>query len=163
MKASELAKWAAVLVGAQMIFGCSYARMTRDEAVHTYEIVEPTMPEGTVPVEGGVEFIRITKARDLKNPIAYSLASARTGQIKYNWYCIQCHGAAADGLGTVGQSFVPLPFDFRSSKVQSKSDGELFKIILFGHKKMPPLVGTVTEKETWNIINYTRWLGKQKG
>ncbi|MGC8494571.1 MAG: c-type cytochrome [Syntrophobacteraceae bacterium] len=161
MKRSEFTRWAAVLIGAQMLFGCSYARMTKDEAVHTYEIVEPKMAEGTVPVEGGVEFLRIAKAKDMKNPIAYSLASARVGQIKYNWYCIQCHGPAADGLGTVGQSFVPLPFDLKSSKVQSQSDGQLFKIILFGRKKMPPLVETVTPKETWNIINYTRWLGKQ--
>lgn len=151
---------AALLIVSQILFGCNYARMTNDEAVHTYEIREPTMPEGTMPVTGGYSLLRETKPESLSNPIAFSLKAARRGQIRYNWYCVQCHGPAADGNGTVGQSFVPLPTDFKSSRVQSESDGKLFGYVMFGHKKMPPLITTVTGEEAWYIIDYMRWLAK---
>lgn len=157
----KLCGWVAIVIGSQILLGCDYARMVKDEAIHTYEIREPSMPSGTMPVTGGYALLRNTKPQNLVNPTAYGLKTVRRGQVRFNWYCIQCHGPAADGNGTVGQSFVPLPTDLRSSKVQSKSDGEIFMILMFGHKKMPPLITTVAEEEAWWIIDYTRWLKKE--
>jgi mono/diheme cytochrome c family protein len=158
---NKLSGWVAVLLASQILLGCNYARMTKDEAIHTYEIRQPVMPEGTMPISGGYALLRQTKPEKLVNPIAHNLKTVRAGQVRYNWYCIQCHGPNADGNGTVGQSFVPLPFALRSPGVQSKSDGEIFRFVMFGHKKMPPLITTVTDKEAWCIINYIRWLGKE--
>lgn len=157
----RIAAGAAALLFLQMLFGCGYARMVDDEAIDTYETSEPAMPQGTVPVEGGFMFLKEAGPETLSNPVAYSLKTAREGQVKYDWYCIQCHGPAAEGDGTVGQSFVPLPTNLKSEKTQSKSDGEIFKLTMLGYKKMPPLVRTVTSEEAWNIINYIRWLGKE--
>ncbi len=154
---------AAALLGLSILFACDYASMRNDAAINTYEITEPAMPNGTVPTVDGYMFIKEANPEDLVNPFPYSLKTAREGQVKYNWYCIQCHGPAGEGDGTVGQSFVPLPRNLKGSGVQSKTDGEIFKIIMLGMKKMPPLLSTVTREEGWSIINYIRWLGTQSG
>jgi len=140
------------------INGCDYARMTDDEAVNTYGKKMPAMPLHTVPVDGGVEALRTADPLALVNPLAASAATTEQGHIAYGYFCTPCHGPLADGNGTVGQSFAPLPTDLRSPAVQGQGDGELFVKISLGYKRHPPLALTVAEKERWAIIRYLRSL-----
>jgi mono/diheme cytochrome c family protein len=141
-----------------MLWACDYGRMYEDEAIHTYQTIMPEMPKRTVPVGGGVQVLRETKPDDLSNPVAYSEASIQRGKETYGYYCIQCHGPRADGRGTVGQSFAPLPANLKDPTVQGQSDGSLFSRISLGFNRHPPLWYTVAEHDRWAVVNYIRSL-----
>jgi len=143
--------------------GCDYARMTDDEAVNTYGKKMPAMPSHTVPVDGGIEDLRSADPKTLVNPVPSTLQSLEMGRLAYSYFCIHCHGPLADGNGTVGQSFSPLPTDLRTPAVQSQSDGELFAKISLGYKRHPPLALTVATNDRWAVINYLRFLSSATG
>lgn len=142
------------------ISGCDYARMTDDEAVNTYGKKLPAMPAHTVPVDGGIEALRTADPRALVNPLPADARTVAQGHTAYGYFCVHCHGPLADGHGTVGQSFSPLPTDLRTPAVQGQGDGELFAKISLGYKRHPPLALTVAEKERWAIIRYLRSLAQ---
>jgi len=61
-------------------------------------------------------------------------------------------------MGTVGQSFSPLPTDLRSPYVQSQRDGEIYAKIRLGYRRHPPLYSTISENDTWAVVKYLRSL-----
>lgn len=152
---ARLALGAALLL---IVTGCDYARMTDDEAVNTYGKKMPAMPEHTVPASGGIEELKSSDPKSLVNPVAATPEAVTQGRTAYGYYCIHCHGPAADGNGTVGQSFFPLPTDLRIPAVQQQSDGELFVKISLGFKRCPPQALTVAATSRWAIIVYLRTL-----
>ena len=136
--------------------GCDYARMYDTEYVSTYEELPPEAPSGTVPVTGGMEWIRQAAPASLRNPLPSDAATARRGEWVYANFCIHCHGPQADGRGTVGQSFSPLPADLRSAAIRKQSDGELFAKIILGFRRHPPLAGTISPEEAWLSVIFIR-------
>lgn len=143
--------------------GCDYARMKDQESLRTYESKLPEMPPGSVPTQGGLESLRAQELNGLKNPLGQELRWTERGKEAYGFYCGMCHGARADGRGTVGQSFHPLPSDLRSKEIQQLSDGEIFWVITFGSKRSPPLGYTISEEDRWAIISFLRSLQAQGG
>jgi mono/diheme cytochrome c family protein len=141
-----------------LVPGCDYGRMKEQESIRTYETSLPPMPQGTIPVGGGIETIRTSRPDALQNPLPPSPVSAERGKKAYGHYCIMCHGPKADGNGTVGQSFAPLPSNLTESPVQGQSDGELFYKISLGSGRHPSLADTVSEEDRWAIIHYLRAL-----
>jgi mono/diheme cytochrome c family protein len=140
--------------------GCDYGRMKEQESIRTYETSLPQMPQGTIPVGGGIETVRTSRPDALRNPLPSTPASVERGKQAYGHYCIMCHGPKGDGNGTVGQSFAPLPSNLRESPVQGQSDGELFYKISLGSGRHPSLADTVSEEERWAVIQYLRSLGR---
>jgi mono/diheme cytochrome c family protein len=136
--------------------GCDYGRMYDQESVRTYEKKMPDIPPGTIPISGGIEVLSRTDPRDLKNPISPTAAAVSRGKGAYFNFCVQCHGPKADGNGTVGQSFAPLPANLTDPQVLEQSDGELFFKISLGFGRHPPLASTVSEQDRWAIIHYLR-------
>lgn len=145
------------------LHGCDHARMKDQESVRTYESKLPQMPGGTVPVDGGLERLLALDLQELSNPLPQDPGWLQRGQEAYGFYCAMCHGPKADGLGTVGQSFHPLPADLSSPRVQSLPDGELFRVISLGSKRSPPLASTIAEDDRWAIVLYLRSLGQKEG
>jgi mono/diheme cytochrome c family protein len=145
-----------------LLWACDYGKMKEDDAVHTYRAYIPEMPSKTIPTEGGIQILREANPDELINPIAYSEESVQHGKEAYGYYCIQCHGPLADGLGTVGQSFALLPANLKAPNVQDQSDGSLFYRISLGFNRHPPLWYTVAEDNRWSIINYMRSLAMSK-
>lgn len=84
----------------------------------------------------------------------------KLGKALYFTYCAQCHGEDFDGNGTVGQSFHPPLPDLRSVRVQSLSEGVLFKDISYGKPdgRQPPLATTIGLMDRWRIIAFIRSL-----
>jgi mono/diheme cytochrome c family protein len=140
--------------------GCDYARMREQESVRTYEKEMPEMARGTVPVRDGFEMLKATESGSLKNPLPATAESLKQGRESYNYFCVHCHGPNGNGFATVGQSFSPLPTDLRSPTVQSQNDGELYLKIRLGFKRHPKLFTTVTDRDTWAVLNYMRSLKK---
>lgn len=138
--------------------GCNYGKMRDDEASQSYNDTFPQMPQRTLPAEGGIFAEKQADLSKLENALPPSAETIALGSERYRFYCGQCHGPRADGNGTVGQSFAPLPADLRSEAVQEQSDGELFYKIRFGFMRHPPLFSTASEEETWAVIRYLRSL-----
>jgi mono/diheme cytochrome c family protein len=86
----------------------------------------------------------------------------KEGAQQYVNFCQQCHGVNYDGIGTVGQSFAPLPTDLRSPKVQSQSEGALFQHISYGiggSGRQPALGTTIFMDDRWRIVAFVKSLG----
>ncbi|MCF8069283.1 MAG: c-type cytochrome [Desulfobacterales bacterium] len=146
-----------ILCLAIFLTGCEYDPGMREQPIiKPHEEPVHHMVEGIVPFGSSEEIYRKTDPKILKNPIAYNAEAVALGKIKYGMYCVMCHGIKADGMGSVGQSFNPLPTDLLSSKVQQKTDGELFNNISFGQKREPALATTVSVEDRWKIIIYLR-------
>ncbi len=143
--------------------GCDYARMKDQESVRTYEAQFPEMPEGSIPITGGEAVLKNSKPESLRNPLPYTQEVVQNGKTAYGYFCVMCHGEKADGRGTVGQSFAPLPADLNSPYVQEQADGPLFYKISFGFKRHPPLADTVAVEDRWAILHYIRSLKRTKG
>jgi len=142
------------------LLGCEYARMSDQESLNPYETAMPQMPEGSIPVGGGLEVLKYTRGEGMHNPLPLNQESRERGKDGYSYFCIMCHGPEADGQGTVGQSFYPLPTNLKRPYVQQQSDGTLFYKISLGFKRHPPLASTVSEEDRWAIIYYIRSLTK---
>ena len=138
--------------------GCNYARMNDQESVRTYETIMPEMPEGTIPIQGGLERVKKTNPATLRNPLPITSDSWQQGKEAYQYFCIQCHGPQADGKGTVGQSFAPLPSNLTDDAVRGQTDGELFVKISLGFRRHPPLATTASDDDRWATIVYIRSL-----
>jgi mono/diheme cytochrome c family protein len=130
--------------------------MRDQESVRTWEKQMPTTPDHTIPMNGGYEVLAHSQPANLKNPIPLSAESVERGRLAYTYFCIQCHGPNLNGLGTVGQSFYPLPADLTSPDVLQQSDGELYYKIRVGFKRHPSLFITIPDADTWSVVNYMR-------
>jgi mono/diheme cytochrome c family protein len=121
----------------------------------------PDMPQGTIPIKGGIELLQRFDAKTRKNPLLSNSESLEQGKEAYKYFCIQCHGPQADGKGTVGQSFAPLPSNLEGTLVQEQTDGELFVKISLGFRRHPPLADTVSEEDRWATIVFIRSLAQK--
>jgi mono/diheme cytochrome c family protein len=139
-----------------------YGRMRETPAVKPHEEPLILMEAGVVPVTGGEALLRAAPGAALKPPLAMQAESViARGKAVYFTFCAQCHGPSFDGNGTVGQSFMPLPTDFRSPAVQSKPAGELFKSVSYGIPggRQPPLETTITIDDRWSAVAFVKSLG----
>jgi hypothetical protein len=82
------------------------------------------------------------------------------GEKDYKAFCSHCHGDNLDGLGTVGQSFFPLPTNLIREKTVSLSDQELFYLISYGSKKTPALASSMSVESRKAVILYIRFMQK---
>jgi mono/diheme cytochrome c family protein len=157
-----LAVWGIVtLYDANMPAG----RMWETPGVKPHEDPIPVMDTRTIPVDGGEARYRLADPASLQAPFAMTLPAAiAAGQKDYTYFCIQCHGRHYDGMGTVGQSFSPLPTDLRSAKVQSMPVGQMFHGISYGIPggRQPALASTIEVPARWQIIAFVKSLGRRE-
>ena len=138
-------------------------RMWETPVIRPREEPIPAMPEGVVPFSGGEAMIRAKAQEDLRPPydnITEEIAAA--GKTQYQYYCAMCHGKKYDGMGTVGQSFAPLPADLRSPIVQAMEPAYIFRTISYGIPgggRQPALHGTITPENRWRIVAFVKSLG----
>ena len=136
-----------------------YGRMWETPAVRPHEKPLLVMEKGLAPVGGGEAFFRDENAAGMVSPLdAGAPETLDRGKKVYAVYCVFCHGERHDGMGTVGQSFFPLPTNLRSKEVMGKSDGALFYEISFGSTRAPALATTLSITDRWAVIHYLRSL-----
>lgn len=136
-------------------------RMWETPAVRPHEEKLLIMASDTVPYDGGEALFRTAMAEDLTSPFKTDDPEVvASGKSLYFTYCAQCHGKEFDGNGTVGQSFHPLPTNLRDPKVQTKTNGALFKSISYGipDGRQPPLATTIDVSDRWRIIAFLKSL-----
>lgn len=140
-------------------------RMWETPAVRPHEQKLLIMTPGVIPFNGGETEYRNAKGEDLTSPFKNDDPEIiESGKSLYFIYCAQCHGKYHDGNGTVGQSFQPLPGDLQSARVQSLSQGTIFKEISYGipNGRQPALATTIEVTDRWRIVTYVKSLGRRK-
>lgn len=102
----------------------------------------------------------------LKNPYAQddSKDFEQLGKIKYDNFCLVCHGETGKGDGPVADKFVGVkPPSLLTDKVKDYPDGRIFHIITAGQGVMGNYMAQLPEeKDRWAVVNYVRKLQKKK-
>ena len=132
-------------------------RMRETPVVRPHEEPLLIMEEGTVPLDGGGILLKESlKKSSFPLSVQASKSQIEFGEKEYGVFCRQCHGINLDGLGTVGQSFNPLPTKLDSQKVLQMSDNKLFMTISYGNERSPALASSMSKESRWAVIAYLR-------
>ena len=136
-----------------------YGRIRETIVVKPHE--EPILPmeAGVISIDGGEAMLRAGFGKAKISPLdPFSEKTLAAGAKVYTTYCVFCHGKVYDGMGTVGQSFHPLPQNLKSARIQDLTDSSLFNVISYGIDRMPALATTVSLEDRWAVIHYLRSL-----
>jgi mono/diheme cytochrome c family protein len=98
--------------------------------------------------------------KSMKNPVAQSAASTKTGMEAYNKNCSSCHGKAGLGDGVKAKALKNFPGDFSKPEFQKLTDGDIFYRTKTGKGEMPKYEGKLADNDIWNLVNYMRTLKK---
>ncbi len=94
---------------------------------------------------------------ELKNPLDPTLAKER-GVVVYQNFCTPCHGGSLRGDGAVALHGYPAPPNLKGEKSMKLAEGQMFHILTFGQKNMPPHASQLTVNDRWSVIAYVRAL-----
>lgn len=128
-------------------------RMKTQPHLRTFEAVMPLPPQGSLPVEYG-------QAEREAGLVADTEAIRRRGEIYYQYYCLFCHGEAGSGNGPVGGSYMPVPADLRTAKIQNYPAERLRRAMLSGVGHEPVLERVVPVEHRGYLVVYVRSLGR---
>jgi mono/diheme cytochrome c family protein len=136
-------------------------RMYQTPAIRPHEEPQLVMDKRTIADTKSEALIReLLKTDFIMKPIGSTQVLLVKGEKDYRAFCFHCHGPNLDGLGTVGQSFFPLPTNLTNEKTAGMSDAELFAFISYGGKKAPALASSMSVESREAVIRYIR--SKQK-
>ena len=104
------------------------------------------------------------EAKNAKNPVTYNDASVDQGKTLFREYCVDCHGAKADGKGPTAAALKRMPADLSSAQTRGLSDGEIFWRISKGDDIMPSFEKTfpLSVDQRWQLVNFVRSVSKKK-
>jgi mono/diheme cytochrome c family protein len=113
------------------------------------EPVKGTVIRGYMPIRPAAELIspRVDPAR---------------GAVVYASYCETCHGPAGKGDGRVAQRGFPMPPSLLAPKAMQLTDGQIFHVVTYGQKNMPPYAAQIDRNDRWAAIAYVRSLQRAK-
>jgi|ERR1035437_3756133 mono/diheme cytochrome c family protein len=101
-----------------------------------------------------------TNFKTMKNPVAVSETSTKTGQALYTKNCASCHGKAGLGDGVKARALKDFPGDFSKAEFQGQTDGDRFYKTKTGRGEMPKYEGKLADNDIWNIVNYMKTFKK---
>lgn len=102
-------------------------------------------------------------ARDLRNPVPYSIEALEQAQAHWADHCAFCHANDGSGNTDVGRNLYPKPPDMRAPPTQSLSDGELYFTINRGIRLTGmPAWGKPgdDDEDSWKLVYFIRHLPK---
>jgi len=140
--------------------GDIFPEMHHQASFRRLEPQRPAPPEGAVPMDGGHVAYTYDEAGKLTNPVASSPQVMQRAQTLYATNCAMCHGPSGHGDGRVAAYFkaagrVP-PVDYASSRVSSRSDGQLYWLITNGIGGMPAFKDLLSDDDRWTLIYFIR-------
>lgn len=121
-------------------------------------ILEPdrlSPPPDSVPTSGRRVPMTFEQAGPLTNSVPRAQGLERGRQV-LAVNCAACHGKDGHGQSIVAEhfkarGFVP-PVDFTSQRAQSRTDGQLYWMIVNGLGNMPPFGDLLTDDDVWSAV-----------
>ena len=100
------------------------------------------------------------RAPRASNPLGKDPSALRDGGQHYREMCVTCHGAPGVDPSEIGEGLNPPAPELTLTRVQARSDGELFWIVQNGIRMsgMPAFGATHKEREIWAIVAFVRHL-----
>jgi mono/diheme cytochrome c family protein len=98
------------------------------------------------------------EAQLLVNPLPRDPRTFALGKQKFTERCGVCHGALADGKGTLTAAYGATPANLQARRFQDISDGEIVSVIVHGKNAMPSHAADLSPDERWAIVHYVRAL-----
>ena len=144
-------------------------RMDQTPVIRPHEEPLLVMDNRTIPSHSSETLTRATLETGKTTPESTQAPFAFTptgpaqdrlakGKKDYQSFCSHCHGPDLDGLGTVGQSFFPLPTNLTRGRPVDMSDEQLFVLISYGGKKSPALASSMSVDSRNAVIQYIRFI-----
>ena len=90
--------------------------------------------------------------KSMKNPVAQSDASTKTGMALFTKNCAACHGKAGLGDGVKARTLKDFPGDFSKAAFQSLSDGDIFYRTKTGRGDMPKYEGKLADDDIGQTV-----------
>jgi len=92
-------------------------------------------------------------AKRVQNPIQSSAAGLASARAVYLDKCATCHGETGKGDGPEADSYYPHPASLaEASRMEGKSDGELFYRITNGRRPMPAFRKRLSDEQRWQLV-----------
>lgn len=92
-------------------------------------------------------------AKRVQNPIRSSAALLASARAVYLDKCANCHGDTGKGDGPDAASYYPHPASLAdASRMEGKSDGELFYRITNGRRPMPAFKKRLSDEQRWELV-----------
>ena len=156
--------------------GFSYFNdMEESQAYETYS-PNPNYADGKTmegPVKGTVSidqhaynFVKTPedelKAASLVNPLKDQFNKEEAEKL-FQTYCIYCHGDKGDGKGYLftSKKYPYPPANYHAERAMGKTDGQLFHNIRAGFGVMGAHGPQLSVDETWQLVDYIRYLQSQ--
>jgi len=94
-----------------------------------------------------------------KNPVQVTEEVLADGQLRFNIYCSPCHDRTGLGQGMVAKRALNFhPQNLMEDRIVQMADGDIFNVITYGRRTMPPYFEQVRVEERWHVIAYLRVL-----
>lgn len=130
----------------KMIFGLLLGVIVVSVAYSIYESQDWPVPEA---------------AKLMKNPVQPSAAVLASADAVFLDKCANCHGDTGKGDGPDAASYYPHPASLAdASRVQSKTDGELYYRITNGRRPMPAFKKRLSDEQRWALVLLIRTFAK---
>lgn len=104
---------------------------------------------------------------EAKNPLTLDSTNLAQGQLKYDIYCINCHGAEGNGDGSIVASgkFPPPPSystgnSSRGGLMKDLTDGKIYHTITYGINLMGSHASQIAPADRWKIVMFVHTLQK---
>jgi mono/diheme cytochrome c family protein len=100
--------------------------------------------------------------QELKNPLPANEQNIAEGKALYEKFCINCHGDAGKGDGSiVALGKYPSPGSYVSKVPAGLNDGKMYHTITYGKGLMGSHASQVTKEERWKLVLYVNELIKK--
>jgi mono/diheme cytochrome c family protein len=120
--------------------------------------VDGTIPRGLPPLRLTASTEDAARAGEmLQSPVTSPDAVTRGAKV-FSTFCQPCHGAEGRGDGLVVSRGYPAPTSLYAENALKIKDGQLFHIVTYGQKNMPPYAAQISRDDRWNVIAYVRSL-----
>ena len=99
------------------------------------------------------------------NPVSFDVANLKRGRQYYTVHCIRCHGADGRGDTEMREFLKTPPADLSDDQwVYGGADAAVFRVVTQGAtaRDMPAFGQQLDTQQTWQVINYIRYLGGQR-
>jgi mono/diheme cytochrome c family protein len=73
-----------------------------------------------------------------------------------------CHGALADGHGSLTPAYGGKPANLQAEAFRAFPDGKIYWVIVNGKKAMPPQGADLSTEECWAVVHYLRALQRAR-
>lgn len=98
------------------------------------------------------------QAASLLNPLPRTKAVFAQGAKLYKNRCEVCHGALANGQGSLTAAYGAKPANLQAKQFLDYEDGKIFWAITNGKNAMPSQAPYLSEQERWAVVHHVRAL-----